>query len=355
MRCIIIAIDGLGIGNLPDSKDFKNNNLKNEKVNIKSLVTLQRLGLSYLLNGKQDPNIEIESSFGRMAIDSNVISLKSSIWELTGVITTNFLDKICDIEKEDIEDISKDIGVNLEFGKPKESEKIFISIHEDNTVVISSKKDLDSEIINKIKEKLLENFYIENIVVEKLSFNGANIVESKEKNVYNKILGKPNLFSKLIKFGYSVVTVGRHIDFFKDEDQTEKFYFNSDKDIFEKLTNIMDDKFDGVIFSLFSDFYLFKDKREEVLEKFDEYLKEILNTTKDDDIIFLTSTTGVKKSSHIRSREYIPVCIYGNLIKENVYVGVRHSAIDMAQTILDLFGIDRLDYGKSFKKLIMEG
>ena len=53
------------------------------------------------------------------------------------------------------------------------------------------------------------------------------------------------------------------------------------------------------------------------------------------------------------SREYIPVLVYGKQLKRNVNLGTRSTYADISATIIDLFNLEKLKYGTSFKNDIL--
>jgi len=92
------------------------------------------------------------------------------------------------------------------------------------------------------------------------------------------------------------------------------------------------------------------------LEEFDRKLPEILGTLKEEDILILTADHGNDPStpSTDHSREYIPILVYGKRLKENVDLGIRETYADISATILDIFELEKLENGKSFKNEIMK-
>ena len=53
------------------------------------------------------------------------------------------------------------------------------------------------------------------------------------------------------------------------------------------------------------------------------------------------------------SREYIPILVYGKKLKRNVNLGTRGTYADISATILDLFEMEKLENGTSFKNDII--
>ena len=52
------------------------------------------------------------------------------------------------------------------------------------------------------------------------------------------------------------------------------------------------------------------------------------------------------------TREYVPLLVYGETVKRGVDLGIRQTFADCGQTIADIFGVNDLLNGKSFKDAI---
>ena len=92
------------------------------------------------------------------------------------------------------------------------------------------------------------------------------------------------------------------------------------------------------------------------MEYFDKRLDEIWANMLPRDILFITADHGCDPvtPSTDHSREMVPVLVCGNDVKENVYIGVRKTFADLGQTVTDIFEIEPLKNGKSFKNLIIK-
>ena len=61
---------------------------------------------------------------------------------------------------------------------------------------------------------------------------------------------------------------------------------------------------------------------------------------------------GFKGTDH--SREYVPFLAYGKDIKENINLYTRSSFADIAATIQDIFSVNQITSGNSFKTNIFK-
>ena len=91
------------------------------------------------------------------------------------------------------------------------------------------------------------------------------------------------------------------------------------------------------------------------LEYFDSKIPQIMEVMKDTDVLIITADHGNDPTtpSTDHSREYVPILIYGNGIKENVNLGIRQTYADISATILDILNMEQLE-GKSFKEEIVK-
>lgn len=116
----------------------------------------------------------------------------------------------------------------------------------------------------------------------------------------------------------------------------------------------------GLIFTNLVDFDMLYGHRNDVegyakaLEYFDGKLPEIMQNMRDTDMLIITADHGNDPTtpSTDHSREFVPILVYGKEIKENINIGVRNTFADIAATILEIFGIDKIE-GISFKNEII--
>jgi len=93
------------------------------------------------------------------------------------------------------------------------------------------------------------------------------------------------------------------------------------------------------------------------LKDFDIRLPEIIDNMKEDDLLMITADHGCdptfKGTDH--TREYVPLLVYGDKIKEDYRLSVRESFADIAATVAEVFNLDNFKNGQSFLSNIIKG
>ncbi len=159
-----------------------------------------------------------------------------------------------------------------------------------------------------------------------------------------------------------VIAIGKIEDLFSGRGITRAIHTQGNADGIEKTIEEIKKRNKGLIFTNLVDTDMLYGHRNDIdgyakaLEYFDSKLPEIMNAMCDTDCLIITADHGNDPStpSTDHSREYIPILIYGKGIKKNTNVGTRSTYADISATILDFFGLEKLQYGESFRKEVEE-
>jgi phosphopentomutase len=165
----------------------------------------------------------------------------------------------------------------------------------------------------------------------------------------------------LVENGIPVYAVGKINDIYLGHGISDYVKTKNNTDGVDKTIDYMKKAEKGLIFTNLVDFdmrYGHRNNPEgyaEALENFDERLPEIMNNLTSDDILIITADHGCDPTtpSTDHSREKVPLLVYGMNILPDVYLGERDTFADLGQTILDLFDVELMENGTSFKKEIL--
>ena len=388
-RVITIVLDGFGVGELPDSKDYKDegsNTLAGIYHNTHlNLPNLKRLGL-YHIDG-----VELEESkessigcYGKAKEKSIGKNSPVGHWEISGYITNpGFKTYPNAFPKELIEEFKKEANLEgilcNEVGSGTEILKRFGEEHiKTGYPIIYTSADSVFQIAAHEEvipvEKLYEICKIARKILDKPEYNIGTVIArpfigtSAENftRTYNRKDFESNTFGKtmldvLKENNKDVIAIGKIGDLFSQRGITKEIHTNGNEDGINKTIEEIKKDSEGIIFTNLVDFDMLYGHRNNIegyakaLEYFDSKLPIIIENMKETDLLIITADHGNDPStpSTDHSREYIPILIYGKQIKENVNIGIRETYADIGETILDILNMPLLNIGESFKNEIL--
>ena len=166
----------------------------------------------------------------------------------------------------------------------------------------------------------------------------------------------PTVLDKLVARGGDVISIGKIADIYAHQGITTKVKASGNAALFDATLEVLQEAGDdSIVFTNFVDFDMLYGHRRDVdgyaeaLEYFDERLPEILELMQDDDVLVLCADHGCdptwEGSDH--TREHIPVLVYGAKVQPGS-LGRRETFADIGQSLASHFGLEPMDYGKSF-------
>lgn len=382
----LIVLDSVGIGELPDAGKYGDegsntvSNIIKQVPNI-NLKNLNKLGLG-LIEGVDGLDVVDNplGSFGRAAEKSAGKDTTTGHWEISGIVLNepfptfpngfpkDLIDrfekligtKILGNKVASGTEIIKELGQqHIETGYPivyTSADSVFqIAAHED---VIPVEKLYE---ICKIARSILVDKYAVGRVIAR-PFEGkdgsftrtANRKDFSLKPIYKTMLD-------IIKdAGLEVMAVGKIHDIFGGQGITQSVHTVDNMDGVDKTIEFIKTHNRGLIFTNLVDFDMKYGHRNNVegyakaLEEFDNRLPEIIDNMREDEVLIITADHGCDPTtvSTDHSREYIPILVYSNKIKNGINIGTRNSFADIGATILELLGLSGLKNGESFAHLI---
>ena len=153
-----------------------------------------------------------------------------------------------------------------------------------------------------------------------------------------------------------VVAIGKIEDLFAGRGITQGIHTVSDDDGMDKVEQQMRVVERGFIFTNLVDFDAEYGHRNDVagyaanLERFDARLMALLPQLRDDDLLIITADHGNDPTtpSTDHAREYVPLLVTGAHVRANVDLGTRQTFADLGQTLAEIFGVGPLAHGTSF-------
>lgn len=391
-RVIIMVLDGFGVGEAPDAKDYGDegsNTLagiyQNTKLNIPNM---QKMGLYQIDDVTVGEKLEKTiGAYGRAQEQCDGKNSPVGHWEIAGYIKhpafktypnafpqellQEFMDEtgakgiLCNEVGSGTEILKRFGEEHIKTGYPiiyTSADSVFqIAAHED--IIPVEKLYEMCEIARKIADK--PEYDIGTIIarpfIGKQAENFTRTYRRKDFEPANFGINMLDIIQKEYPEG-SVIAIGKIEDLFGGRGIDKAIHTEGNEDGIQKTIEEMQQGGKGLIFTNLVDFDMLYGHRNDIegyakaLEYFDSKLPEILNSLKEEDMLILTADHGNDPStpSINHSREYIPILIAGKQIKENVNLGTRKTYADISATILDILGLRKLENGVSFKEEIIK-
>jgi phosphopentomutase len=406
-RAIVIVMDSVGIGELPDASaygDQGSNTVGNihKRVPLK-IPTLRRLGLDRLvdLHGSEktaESAKNAESSFekhlsassaispvfsgtplgayGRMAEASAGKDSVTGHWEMMGIVLDRAFPTFPHgFAPEIIAEFSRATGRGVlgnkaasgtdiidEFGPEHlrtgalivytSADSVFqIAAHE--AVVPIPELYRDCEIAYKL---VGEGLGVGRVIAR--PFVGAPGAFTRTSNRHDYALppSGETLLDRVKAASIPVVAIGKIEDLFAGRGITQGLHTVSDEDGMDQVERQMAALDRGFIFTNLVDFDAQYGHRNDVagyaanLERFDRRLAALLQNLHDDDVLVVTADHGNDPTtpSTDHAREYVPLLIAGPHVQAGRDLGTRRTFADLGQTLAEIFGVGPIAHGTSF-------
>lgn len=190
-------------------------------------------------------------------------------------------------------------------------------------------------------------------------FNGKwPYTRTSNRHDYSLVPPKTTMLDLLQNAGFDTLSVGKIYDIFAGKGISEMNRTKDNQDGMAKMLEMVDRDFEGLCFVNLVDFDMKFGHRNNIdgyanaMTQFDMWLPSFLNKMRQDDILIITADHGCDPGftqSTDHSREYIPMIMVGNKVKQNNNLGTLKGFCDISATILDYFGVDQQDTsGTSF-------
>lgn len=384
-RGIIIVLDSVGIGAMPDAQNYGDEysfTLKHvaETVTNFSLPNLKRMGLGNITAIPKLPAVQSPYAFfGKMAIKSPGKDTTTGHWELAGTVLEcpfptypeGFPAEIIEqfefrIGREILGNyaasgtqIIKDLGhEHLSTGKPivyTSADSVFqIAAHE-NVIPPEELYQLCKEARHILKGE----HGVARVIARPFIGEYPNFTRTARRKDFS--LGPPpkNMLNLAKKAGLQVETIGKVDDIFAGFGITSSTSTKNNTEGIDKTLKKLQTDFKGILFTNLIDFDMLYGHRNDpqgyfkALLEFDTALPSILNHLKSDDFLIITADHGCDPlhpgTDH--TREYVPLLVYNpTYFSSPVDLGTRESLADLGQTVSELLEIGETMNGKSFAK-----
>lgn len=347
-RAIIVVIDSMGIGAMPDSLDFGDDSTVNTLCNLAKasgglvVPNFEKMGLGNIKNieGVKKTNSPI-AEYGIMKAKSKGKDTTTGHWEIAGLVLDNPFKTYINFPDELIEKFIQKTNCggilgNLPASGTKIIEELNDKHHKTKFPIIYTSADsvfqiaVDIDIIPietlyewcKIARELLDDGY----GISRVIARPYKIIDGKPTRIgslrhdYSVAPPKDTLLDEIVKNNGKVYAIGKIKDIFTGKGISEsKPTGGNTEGLIATLDAIQNKKDFSLIFTNLVDTDMLYGHRRDysgykkAIEEVDSYLPKFIQNMDEDDLLIITADHGCdptyKGSDH--TREMVPVIIYG--------------------------------------------
>jgi phosphopentomutase len=380
-RAIVIVLDGVGIGELPDAAQYGDEGSDTlghiaREVPL-GVPTLRGLGLDrVVMLGGTPPGSRAAGAVGRMAEASAGKDSVTGHWEMMGVVVERPFPVFPDgFPAEVISEFSRltrrgVIGNKAASGTHIIDELALHHMSSGSLIVYTSADSVfqvaaheavvpvaqlyyDCEIAYRL---VCEGLGVGRVIARPFVGTPGYFKRTSNRRDYALPPAGETLLDRLTASSIAVVAIGKIRDLFAGRGITVSTHTASDDEGMDQLERQMADFDSGLIFANLVDFDTQYGHRNDVggyarnLEQFDRRLSTVVPRLREDDLLMVTADHGndPTTSSTNHSREYVPLLVAGKRVRAGVDLGTRRTFADLGQTLAEMFGVGPLANGTSF-------
>lgn len=379
-RVIVIILDGVGVGALPDAFRYGDegaNTLAHvaEAVGGLNLPCLERLGLGRVipLAGVR-PEPTPQAAYGKMMEVSPGKDTTTGHWELMGIkLARPFPTYPRGFPKEIIEKFEQAIGRRIIGNRPASGTKIIEELGEEHLrtgspIVYTSADSVfqiacHEEIIpveelysmcRTAREILTGEHAVSRVIARPFIGKPGAFRRTERRHDFSLPPPEDSLLDALALAGIEVTAVGKVADIFAGRGISKVRPAGNNAACTDEISRARTEDA-GLIVANLVDFDTLYGHRNDApgfaraLEEFDCWLSELVPVLTGDEVLIITADHGCDPTTPgtDHTREFVPLLVYSPEFGRSVDLGIRTSFADVGQTIADLFGLKGFHRGRS--------
>ncbi|HHT65809.1 MAG: phosphopentomutase [Caldicoprobacterales bacterium] len=385
-RVILIVMDSVGVGELPDASDFGDqgsHTLGNiiKKMDGLEIPNLVKLGIGNIRDiGIPYYHSSPVGNFGKANEKSKGKDTTTGHWEIAGVqlsqpfpvYPSGFPLEVMDAFHKATNTLSlwnqpasgSEI-INLLGDEHIQTGKLIVYTSADSVFQIAAHEDFVPveklyEYCQAAREILKGKHGVGRVIARPFIGTSGKYVRTDKRKDFSLPPVAPTILDVLTENGIPTTGVGKISDIFAGRGLKNSIKTKSNEDGINETLQLIQSETKGLIFTNLVDFDMLYGHRNDVkgyahaLETMDRRIPQLMDSLSENDVLILTADHGCDPTtaSTDHSREYIPVLVYGHSLTKGVDLGVLDSFSDIGATVLDLLGVEPSLHGISFKSKI---
>ncbi len=384
-RVIIVVLDGVGAGELPDADrygDCGSNTLAHtaEAVGGLKLPNMEKLGLGCITSIMGvPPAVNPLGCYGKMQEASPGKDTITGHWEMAGIVMNQpFPTYPNGFPLEVIQEFEKAIGTSTLGNYPSSGTTILEKLGKehlrtgypivytsaDSVFQIAMHEDIypirkQYEVCEIARSLLTGKNAVGRVICRPFTGVAGHFVRTEERKDFP--LDPPlNLLDAMLAADLAVHAIGKIYEIFNGRGISTWAHTTNNSQHIKALIQAARNNNSPLIFANLEDFDMLYGHRNDpkgmaaALEQWDASLPELLAALNNTDLLLITADHGNDPTtpSTDHSREYPFLLAYGPGIAQGVNLGVRETYSDIDATVRDILNLNRGSHGTSFHKLI---
>lgn len=210
------------------------------------------------------------------------------------------------------------------------------------------------------REMLVGDYEVGRVIARPFIGESGNFTRTKNRKDFS-VMPPDTLLDAIQKGGKQVISIGKIIDIFSGKGVDHSTKTANNKEGIIETIKALNTSSKGLIFTNLVDFDMLYGHRRDIegyaksLMEFDEQVPNILEALLKDDLLIITADHGNDPSAPgtDHTREYIPILTYGAMVKAGYHIGTRQSFADIAATIAEALRVDFDTPGESYYSEIL--
>jgi len=382
-RVILLVIDGLGIGALPDAADYGDadaNTLMHlaETVDGLSVPNLEMLGLGQIapIKGVR-AMVQPNGSFGRLGFASPGKDSVVGYWEVAGVIQKKAPEVCSSGVPTKIVDVVEQLFGRKSIGRGLSSMGVMLRRHSmehmatgapilwtdgGNTCFVAMHESLMAPVefqqrCREIRKTVKDAGMVIRVVGQPV-IGGHDLLRPQvgRKDYVNEPPGV-TMLDVLSRSGQIAMGVGKVYDLFNGRGFTKALSVASAMVAVDEVIGMLNKMPRGLICASLDLLSEDAGQSATALREYDRRLPDLFEKLRLGDMVIVTGDHGRDFSlpGRTSTREYVPVFVTGPKLAQGVDLGSRSTASDVGQTIVEALQAERLPVGESFLDALRPG
>lgn len=386
MRSVLVVLDSVGIGALPDAQDEDKGADTLGHVCLRAgpeLRNLERLGLGCIreLTGVAAVE-EPEASYGRMVERSNGKDSTTGHWELAGVVAPGQFKTFPEgFPKSCIEALERELGRtvlgNVAASGTEIIRELGVEHQRTGRPIVYTSADPVLQIAAHESVVPVEQLYewcerayalavtwgLNRVIARPFTGSSPGFRRTTRRRDFSLPPPDVTVLDRLSEEGIEVVAVGKVNELFAGRGISRSFKTTSNADGIERMLALLQEVDEGLIFANLVDFDMLYGHRRDVegyaraLEEFDARVPALVSALRRGDVMIITADHGNDPSlgGTDHTREYVPLLVLASGAETGSDLGTRETFADVAATIAEYHHVEWAGIGTSFLRPATRG